>query len=216
MKPIYAMVTTPEWYERFRVHHAETIAKNWWNFEVISQANFEDAGHLLETSNDGYTSGISDLAPDICDADTTVWAFAEAAWDWLPALADGGCRVAHTVRVAKGKKQFKLVYAAPILDLLDHDRCDFSWNRGTISWVRDIHLYRWNGEPPPMFKVLLHNREIYRGVRVAPYQGTTFVSQAFKNELERRRLSGVEFIEMPRTTRPPECPEPDKVIVYRP
>lgn len=61
----------------FRVDHAEIITKNGWNFEVMSCEDLEDADHLLETLNDGYTSGLGDLAQDICDADTTVWAIPE-------------------------------------------------------------------------------------------------------------------------------------------
>lgn len=109
----------------------------------------------------------------------------------------------HNVQVAKGSKQYKLVYAAPLLDLLDIENSDeVVWNSDTISWVRGTHFYAWPGPLPLMFQVIYRNRAAYNGSMFG-LSGKTYVSQTFKDEYEKRELSGLSFFAIPRTT-PPE------------
>lgn len=187
--------------------------RNYWGTEFIARAQFEDATHLLHAVDDNHHYGRSEQAPDISRADTAIWTIPETAWDWLSTLEADGCRIAHNVRIEKGKRQFKLVYAAPIMDLFDIESSGaastdilgpISWNGDTISWVRQYCFYEWDGPVPLMFQVLHHNRNgaLYRGSSFG-ISGRSFVSQAFKDEYERRNLTGLRFIEVPRTAAPP-------------
>lgn len=212
--PIYQIGVSQIFLLGQKVHLKKPIQKNWWVYDVVSRSDFEDAEHTLVTYDDRYKAGKSDQAPDICAADNSVWAFSELAWGLLPELEASGCRIAHNVRVERGNKKFKLVYPAAVLDLLDHNLGYYSWNGGLISAVSEAHLYAWDGIPPLMFKVLLHHKEEYRGVTKSPYRGT-FVSAAFKQETEQRKLTGIDFFEVPRSS-PPQHQSKSGVIVYTP
>lgn len=215
MTPLYAIARKPPIEQPYHLHYSEPMKQNWWSLDVIQRSAFEEAKHLLDPIDGDYNPRFSDECADVDDAGSAIWAFAETAWDWLPDLRASGCRIADQVRVKRGRKQYKLVYCAPILDLLDQDNSNLSWNGGLISWVTDTHLYEWEGAPPLMFQVLFHNREEYRDVMARPSM-RCFVSQAFVDEYQRRGLTGVDFHLVPRTKRPPHAPEPKSVVVHRP
>ena len=128
MTPIYSIGENPpcDWPTQLRI--TKPIEKNWWSLDVISRPAFEDTEHILEAIDDDYNELLSDDCADISKVDSAVWAFSETSWDWLPRLKDSGCRIANNVRVSRGSKRYKLVYCAPVLDLLDHENADFSWN----------------------------------------------------------------------------------------
>ncbi len=193
----------------------EPIEQDWWRLDVMPPSAFEEAEHVLNAIDDDYSHQSADLCADIAKVESGIWAFCEKAWDWIPGLESSGCRIAHKVRVSKGTKNYKLVYCAPVLDLLDHKTADFSWNDGLISWVRGCHFYEWDGVPPLMFQVLFHNKKEYRGVKASPSM-RCFVSQDFSDELDKRMLTGVNLVPVPRTKRPVQISEPKNVIVYSP
>ena len=200
----------------FWMRRDHRMNKNYWGLELVSHANFEEAEHLLcaECEEDDVY-GSSDMCPDLCEADTGIWTLPEKAWDWIPALQASGCRIAHNVKVERGSKQYKLIYAAPVLDLLDHDRSKLTWNEDTISIVHHWHLYDWAGELPLMFQVIFHNRSEYRGSMFG-LSGKCVVSEAFVAECERRGLTGVTFTEIPRTQRPADKSAPEQVYLNSP
>ena len=215
MIAVYSIDGKPPLEQPYRLRTIESVKQNWWVLDVVKPADFESAEHILNVRHEGEDSGASDDCLDIDEVDSAIWAFSERAWDWLPALEASGCRIASKVKVVRGNKRYKLVYPAPVLDLLDHKRTGLTWNAGTISCIGDVHLYEWEGEPPLMFQVLHHNRKMYRGVMESPSM-KCFVSQAFVDEVTRRGLTGLDFTLLPRTKRPATVPEPDKVLVYRP
>lgn len=218
MIPIHLMIETMEGFPKGRPASFERLdleGQNLWTLDVLPRSGFEDAHHTLNPVNDNYRPRTSDQCDDIVNAGVigAAWAFSEKAWDWLPALEASGCRVAHNVDVKRGRKRFKLVYAAPILDLLDHEQSELTWNNGKISWINNIHLHAWAGQPPLMFQLLFHNKIEYRGVTSCP-SGRTFVSQAFVDEATRRSLTGVDFHILRRTPRSGN--EPADVVVHCP
>lgn len=214
---IYAIWPTSDEIVPITTQLVASIQQDWWNYEVIKQSDFENAEHVVKAVGPDYEPATTDECGDVSYATTSVWTFSDRTWDWLPELAQSGCRIAHKVKSEKGSKQFKLVYPAPIVDLLDYERSEYTLNgvTNTISHIRKHCLYEWAGELPMMFHLLLKHPATYRGVTVSPTTGT-FASQRFADEYARRGLTGIDLIPMERTKRPANIEEPKNVIVYSP
>jgi hypothetical protein len=205
MEKIYGIQESMNPIAEFTLRRPIALDKNYWNTTFVTPDQFENGSHMLEAWNGAYEHGSSDQCPDVNEADIAIWTMPEKAWDWLPALQASGCRIAHNVHVERGGKAFKLVYAAAVCDIFDvANSLNVEWNGNTISWVRGTRLYAWDAPLPMMFQVLYLNRDgaEYKGGRFG-LSGRCYVSSAFKEEYERRDLTGLEFGEMPRT-QPPE------------
>lgn len=200
---------------RFSMRLAEPMEMNFWNFELVTSEQFECRPHELVALNEHYNFGSSNNCCDICRAETAIWTVPRKHSDFLMTLKEQGCRITKDVSVAKGQKQFDLVYAAPVLDLLDleatsklerdFDLDNLVWNGDMISWVRTPVFYSFSGDLPMMFQVVYRNRDnkVYNGSTFG-LSGKTYVSEFFKAEYEERQLTGLEFFEVMRSEKTPQ------------
>lgn len=199
----------------YMMRREPNFEQNVWGMELVSTDQFEGAEHILIAQGTDYKGGgTSDKCPDMCEVDRGIWTIPEKAWGWIPELQAAGCRRAENVKVKKGKKQYRLIYPAPVLDLLDHTATTLTWNSGTVSAAHDWHLYDWDGAVPMMFQVIYHNKIEYKG-SMFRLSGRCAVSKAFVDEYTRRGLTGVEFKEIPRTKRPESASDSPDVHLNR-
>lgn len=182
----------------------------------MERRDFEEKTHNLVVLDQNEVEQPTDTLQDLVSVFPGIMATSEIGWSWLTDLKKSGCRIAENVLV-NGSKQYKLIYPGAVIDLLDHEHSDFSWNEatGTISTVRACSIFEYSSEVPLIFQMLFHNRKEYRESMVRPSM-QCFVSQTFADELNRRGLTGVELLPTCVTKRPAESGEHADMIVYRP
>ena len=171
---------------------------NFWGPSLVQKQDFEDAAHLLMAEDEEYVLTESNKCADICEVEPAIWAISEDASDLSNALIASGCRLARDVTVKKGTKKYKLLYVAPVLDLLDIESSDIVWNSDQISWVRNPCFSKPESPVPLAFQVRFNNRNgaKYRGSDYG-LSGKVYVSEEFKTLYEKGRFSGLEFVKIP-------------------
>lgn len=172
-----------------------SMKQSWSSREVMTHENFEDATHALKVLDRNERDAPSDCLQDIDRVDSAILALSERAWALLPALREAGCRIAERVEVS-GVKQYKLVFPAKVLDILDHEASELHLNMGGVSHVRNLTLYEEPDDLPLLFQVL------YRGPTESRPSIDIFASQQFVDACGELKLTGVDFYKIKHSHRP--------------
>jgi hypothetical protein len=167
------------------------VKKSWFAPEVMTHAAFEEATHTLSVLDKQEHDVPSENLHDVDRVDSAILALSERAWSLLPALREAGCRIAEHVKVT-GAKQYKLVFPARVLDILDHQASEVHLNMGGVSHVRNRTLYDDPVDLPLLFQVL------YRGPTEARPSIDIFASQEFVDAYNKLGLTGADFYPVKR------------------
>jgi hypothetical protein len=172
----------------------EPLEQSWFSSDVMKPEAFERKAHTLEVLDNKEHDVPSDNLHDVAWAHPAVLALSERSWPLLPSLVESGCRIAENVKVS-GAKQYKLVFPAKVLDILDHQSSEVHLNMGGVSHVRNRTLYDDPIDLPLLFQVL------YRGPTESRPSIDIFASQEFVDAYNELGLTGADFYPVSRTKR---------------